>query len=73
VVNGASLDNSAARRSFCEIGVTTTNQASNSTDGLAPQARPLQAIDGNFYGPTNGGEVFDPGTVFKMSNVIIPK
>jgi uncharacterized repeat protein (TIGR03803 family) len=43
------------------------NQSSLSTDGFAPLSRLLEASDGNFYGTTDAGGVFDPGTVFKIT------
>ncbi len=43
------------------------DQSSLSTDGFAPLSRLLEASDGNFYGTTDAGGVFDPGTVFEIT------
>lgn len=37
------------------------------TDGSAPQAGLVQAVDGNFYGTTNGGGASSGGTTFKIT------
>jgi uncharacterized repeat protein (TIGR03803 family) len=37
------------------------------TDGAHPYAGLVQANDGNFYGTTRSGGVFDAGTVFRMT------
>ncbi|MFZ0318124.1 MAG: choice-of-anchor tandem repeat GloVer-containing protein [Candidatus Sulfotelmatobacter sp.] len=37
------------------------------TDGTAPQAGLVQAVDGNFYGTTNGGGTNSGGTTFKIT------
>jgi uncharacterized repeat protein (TIGR03803 family) len=38
------------------------------TEGSTPAAPPLQATDGNFYGTTDGGGLYDGnGTVFRIS------
>src|SRR5207247_5356193 len=38
----------------------------SSTEGCGPQARLVQASDGNFYGTTAAGGATGGGTVFKM-------
>jgi uncharacterized repeat protein (TIGR03803 family) len=42
----------------------------NSTDGVNPRAALIQATDGNFYGTTGLGGVYNGGTIFKMTGVI---
>ncbi len=39
----------------------------NCTDGSSPQAKLVQASDGNFYGTTSAGGSMSGGTVFSLS------
>jgi uncharacterized repeat protein (TIGR03803 family) len=50
-------------------GVFTTVHTfgSQSGDGESPGGTLIQAIDGNFYGTTEGGGAYGEGTVFKIS------
>jgi len=50
-------------------GTLTTLHSFGSTagDGIAPAASLIQATDGNFYGTTNQGGVYDEGTIFKIT------
>jgi uncharacterized repeat protein (TIGR03803 family) len=43
------------------------NQASLSTDGNGPRGNLLQASDGNIYGTTTSGGVYDLGTILKIT------
>jgi uncharacterized repeat protein (TIGR03803 family) len=45
----------------------TTLLSFDGTDGSAPAAAPVQAVDGNLYGTTYGAGAKRGGTVFKMS------
>jgi uncharacterized repeat protein (TIGR03803 family) len=47
-------------------------QEKNCTDGADPVAGLLQAADGNFYGTTAQGGVYEDGTVFSMSLGVFP-
>jgi uncharacterized protein (TIGR03437 family) len=50
-------------------GALTTLHAFGSTagDGIAPATALMQATDGNFYGTTNQGGMYNEGTVFKIT------
>jgi uncharacterized repeat protein (TIGR03803 family) len=41
--------------------------AGGASDGASPQAALIQGTDGNFYGTTVRGGLFDEGTVFRMT------
>jgi uncharacterized repeat protein (TIGR03803 family) len=49
--------------SFC----AQTNSEGFCTDGYAPYAKLVQALNGDLYGTTNVGGVTDDGTVFKIT------
>jgi uncharacterized repeat protein (TIGR03803 family) len=48
-------------------GVLTTLHSFDNTDGAFPDAGPVQATNGNFYGTTNEGGTNGYGTVFKIT------
>jgi uncharacterized protein (TIGR03437 family) len=66
-VSGASASGTVFK--FTPGGTLTTLYAFGSTagDGIAPAAALIQATDGNFYGTTNQGGVYNEGTVFKIT------
>jgi uncharacterized repeat protein (TIGR03803 family) len=47
---------------------TTLHEFLGSTDGVFPSAPPIQASDGNLYGPTRGGDGIAP-TIYKYNLV----
>jgi len=48
-------------------GTLTTLHSFNGRDGSAPCAGLVQGTDGNFYGTTSGGGVYNGGTVFQIT------
>jgi uncharacterized protein (TIGR03437 family) len=52
-------------------GALTTLHSFDSTDGSYSVAPLIQGTDGNFYGTTQGGGLYDHGTIFEFSGLTL--
>ncbi|QMU28764.1 choice-of-anchor tandem repeat GloVer-containing protein [Adhaeribacter radiodurans] len=64
---GGTSDNSGSIYKFCNSTFSTLKSFDKAADGGNPQGSLVQGADGNFYGVTLEGGMYNYGTIFKIT------